>query len=134
VDTKKKELVGNFKNPGTCWRKDARDVLDHDFPSDAAGRAIPFGIYDQGWNTGFVVVGTSHETAEVTVHALGVEIARTESACEPLLLPELLYWRDFAPINWCWGPVSAQVHHGSWRERLRGGNQKPNDLAGCKWR
>ena len=70
VDTKKKELVGNFKNPGTCWRKDTRDVLDHDFPSDAVGRAIPFGIYDQGWNTGFVVVRTSHETAEFATEAL----------------------------------------------------------------
>ncbi len=70
VDTKKKELVGNFKNTGTCWRKDAQDVLDHDFPSDAVGRAIPFGIYDQGWNTGFVVVGTSHETSEFAIEAL----------------------------------------------------------------
>jgi hypothetical protein len=70
VDTKKKELVGNFKNPGTCWRKGARDVLDHDFPSDALGRAIPFGIYDQAWNSGFVVVGTSHETAKFATEAL----------------------------------------------------------------
>jgi hypothetical protein len=70
VDTKKKELVGNFKNPGTCWRKEARDVSDHDYPSDADGRAIPFGIYDQGWNAGFVVVGTSHETAEFATEAL----------------------------------------------------------------
>jgi len=70
VDTKKKELVGNFKNPGVCWRREARDVLDHDFPSAALGRAIPFGIYDQGWNTGFVVVGTSHETAEFAIEAL----------------------------------------------------------------
>src|SRR5208337_3169644 len=44
VDTKKKELVGNFKNPGTCWRKDTRDVLDHDFPSNAIGRAIRLGF------------------------------------------------------------------------------------------
>lgn len=70
VDTKKKELVGNFKNPGTCWRKRSRDVLDHDFPSDAIGRAIPFGIYDQGRNRGFVMVGTSHETAEFAIRAL----------------------------------------------------------------
>jgi hypothetical protein len=70
VDTKKKELVGNFKNAGTCWRKEARAVLDHDFPSDALGRAIPFGIYDQGQNSGFVVVGTSHETAAFAVEAL----------------------------------------------------------------
>jgi DDE family transposase len=70
VDTKKKECVGNFKNPGRCWRRTARAVLDHDFPSDAVGRAIPFGMYDQGRNTGFVVVGTSHETADFAVAAL----------------------------------------------------------------
>ena len=46
VDTKKKELVGNFKNPGRCYRRAARAVLDHDFPSWAVGRAIPYGIYD----------------------------------------------------------------------------------------
>jgi Rhodopirellula transposase DDE domain len=70
VDAKKKELVGNFKNAGTCWRKGPRDVLDHDFPSAAIGRAIPFGIYDEGWDTGFVVVGTSHETSEFAIEAL----------------------------------------------------------------
>ena len=70
VDTKKKELVGNFKNAGACWRTDSRAVLDHDFPSDAVGRAIPYGIYDQGRNTGFVVVGTSHETAAFAVEAI----------------------------------------------------------------
>jgi hypothetical protein len=70
VDTKKKELVGNFKNPGTCWRKEARAVLDHDFPSDARGRAIPYGIYDQGRNSGFVVVGRSHETTEFAIGAI----------------------------------------------------------------
>jgi Rhodopirellula transposase DDE domain len=70
VDTKKKELVGEFKNPGACWRREARAVLDHDFPSAAVGRAIPFGIYDQGRDLGFVVVGTSHETAAFAVAAL----------------------------------------------------------------
>jgi Rhodopirellula transposase DDE domain len=70
VDTKKKELVGNFKNPGACWRKVCRDVLDHDFPSEAIGRAIPFGIYDEGRDRGFVVVGTSHETSEFAIEAL----------------------------------------------------------------
>jgi Rhodopirellula transposase DDE domain/HTH-like domain len=70
VDAKKKEWVGNFKNPGRCWRREGRAVLDHDFASDALGRAIPYGIYDQGRNTGFVVVGTSHETAEFAVEAL----------------------------------------------------------------
>src|SRR2546423_2570635 len=44
VDTKKKELVGNFKNPGRTWRRQPHDVLDHDFPSWALGHGIPYGI------------------------------------------------------------------------------------------
>ena len=67
VDTKKKEYVGNFKNPGRCWRRRSRQVLDHDFPSWAVGRAIPGGVYDIGYNDGYVVVGTSHETARFIV-------------------------------------------------------------------
>jgi hypothetical protein len=70
VDTKKKELVGNFKNSGVCWRQQPLEVLDHDFSSDALGRAIPFGIYDEGRNRGFVVVGTSHETPEFASSAV----------------------------------------------------------------
>lgn len=70
VDTKKKELVGNFKNPGRCWRRQWRDVLDHDFPSEALGRAIPYGIYDIGRNAGYVVIGTSHETPQFAVAAI----------------------------------------------------------------
>ncbi len=62
VDTKKKELVGNFKNPGRSYRRQARAVLDHDFPSWAVGRAIPYGVYDYAHNDGYVVVGTSRET------------------------------------------------------------------------
>jgi hypothetical protein len=67
VDTKKKELVGNFKNPGRRWRRRHRDVKDHDFPSKAVGRAIPYGIYDWRHNDGYVVVGTSHETGAFAV-------------------------------------------------------------------
>lgn len=70
VDTKKKELVGNFKNAGRCWRRRPQDVWDHDFPSGAIGRAIPFGIYDIGRNTGYVVVGTSRETPQFVTAAL----------------------------------------------------------------
>lgn len=62
--------MGLFKNPGRTWRKEPIDVLDHDFPSLAEGRAIPFGIYNQLWRTGFVVVGTSNETAEFAGAAL----------------------------------------------------------------
>lgn len=70
IDCKKKELLGNFKNPGTTWRRDAREVLDHDFPSWADGRAIPFGVYDIANNKGFVVVGVSRETPAFVVGAI----------------------------------------------------------------
>ena len=62
VDTKKKEWIGPFKNPGRTWRRAAREVLAHDFPSCAVGPAIPYGIYDVAHNDGLLVVGTSHET------------------------------------------------------------------------
>src|SRR5947209_19822675 len=71
VDVKKKEWVGNFKTPGRCWRKRPRQVLDHDYPSWASGLAIPMGIYDVGRNDGYVVVGTSHQTAAFITAAIG---------------------------------------------------------------
>lgn len=67
VETKKKQWVGEFKNPGRCWRKQARDVRDHDFPSWAVGRAIPYGIYDSAHNDDYVVIGTSQETPAFAV-------------------------------------------------------------------
>jgi hypothetical protein len=70
VDTKKKELIGPFKNPGRCWRRSSREVLDHDFPSWALGRGIPYGIYDVGRNAGYVVIGTAHETAAFAAAAI----------------------------------------------------------------
>jgi hypothetical protein len=64
VDTKKKELVGNFKNAGQEWQpQGAPELVDvHDFPDDAVGKAIPYGVYDVGANDGFVNVGTDHDT------------------------------------------------------------------------
>lgn len=70
VDTKKKELVGNFKNNGRSWRCEDRDVLDHDFPTLARGRAYPYGIYDETRNAGYVVIGTTHQTAAFAVRAI----------------------------------------------------------------
>jgi len=70
VDTKKKELVGNFKNPGRTWRQQPHDVLDHDFPSWAIGRGIPYGIYDEAHNDGYIVIGTSHDTPDFAVTAI----------------------------------------------------------------
>lgn len=70
VDCKKKELIGNFKNPGRTWRREARSVLSTDFPSDADGKAIPYGVYDMARNRGFIGVGVSHETAEFAVNVI----------------------------------------------------------------
>lgn len=70
VDTKKKELIGQFKNPGQTWRREAEKVNDHDFPSDASGRAAPYGVYDPERNEGHVCVTTSHDTADLAVDAI----------------------------------------------------------------
>jgi hypothetical protein len=70
VDTKKKELIGAFKNPGRTWRRKPLEVLETDFLHDAVGKAIPYGIYDLTRNAGYVVVGLSHETAAFVVAAI----------------------------------------------------------------
>jgi hypothetical protein len=64
VDTKKKELVGNFKNGGREWQPEGEpELVDvHDFPGDAVGKAIPYGVYDVASNDGFVSVGVDHDT------------------------------------------------------------------------
>jgi len=70
VDTKKKELIGNFKNQGRCWEKSPIPVYDHDFPSDALGKAIPYGIYDTQNNRGTIFLGTSHDTPAFAVDSV----------------------------------------------------------------
>jgi len=70
VDAKKRELVGLFKNPGRAWRKTPIDVGTYDFPSDADGVAIPYGIHDVTRGDGFVVVGTSHNTPAFAANAV----------------------------------------------------------------
>ena len=72
VDTKKKELVGQFTNPGRQWRPSGEPVqtLTHDFPSDSSGKAVPYGIYDLTTNTGWVNVGTDHDTAAFAVESI----------------------------------------------------------------
>ena len=70
VDTKKKELVGCFKNPGATWQREAIAVNDHDFRSMADGIAIPYGIYDTQANLGSVFVGTTYETPEFGVASI----------------------------------------------------------------
>jgi hypothetical protein len=72
VDTKKKELIGNYVNAGRQWRaaKEPRKVNGHDFPSPDVPRAYPYGIYDIGRNTGFVNVGTDHDTGAFAVASI----------------------------------------------------------------
>lgn len=73
VDTKKKELVGNFKNGGVEWQpKDTPELVDvHDFPHQAIGKAIPYGVYDVADNSGFVNVGTDHDTPVFAAASIG---------------------------------------------------------------
>lgn len=72
VDTKKKELIGNYDNAGQQWlpAKQPKQVQGHDFPSADVPRAYPYGIYDIGRNTGFVNVGTDHDTGAFAVASI----------------------------------------------------------------
>ena len=72
VDTKKKENIGNFASKGSEYRnkKDPRKVLDHDFPIEELGKISPYGVYNLNSNTGFVNVGTSHDTSEFAVESI----------------------------------------------------------------
>ena len=72
VDTKKKELVGNYENKGRQWRKSKspQKVNGHDFPGPSVPRAYPYGIYDLARNRGFVNVGTDHDTGAFAVASI----------------------------------------------------------------
>ena len=72
VDTKKKELVGNFKNNGREWRRNgaSEQVNVHDFIDPKLSRAVPYGVYDITNNVGWVSVGTDHDTATFAVNAI----------------------------------------------------------------
>jgi len=72
VDTKKKELIGNYDNAGRQWlpEKQPIKVLGHDFPTPEVPRAYPYGIYDFARNTGFVSVGTDHDTGAFAVASI----------------------------------------------------------------
>jgi hypothetical protein len=72
VDTKKKELIGNFRQNGRTWSKEAEEVNDYDFTSLAACRAVPYGIYDVTRNRGHVYVGTSGNTPDFAGDAISL--------------------------------------------------------------
>ena len=73
VDTKKKELVGDFKNAGREWQPKGQpeEVRSHDFEDKQLGKAIPYGVYDIGQNQGWVSVGMDHDTAQFAVQSIG---------------------------------------------------------------
>jgi hypothetical protein len=100
VDTKKKELIGNFKNGGRSWCQQAEAVNDHDFAHDALGKAIPYGIYDLRHHLGYVYVGTSADTPQFAVEM----IARWWQTNGQALFPgarKLLILADAGGSNGC---------------------------------
>jgi hypothetical protein len=70
ASTRKKELIGDFKNAGRTWREIAEPVLVHDWPQDAIGQAIPYGLYEVSANQGFVCVGDCFDTPRLAVEAI----------------------------------------------------------------
>jgi Rhodopirellula transposase DDE domain len=98
VDTKKRELIGNFKNPGKTWEQEPLRVRSHDFPSAAHGVAIPYGIYDLQAHRGSVFVGTSYDTPDFAVGSIE-KWWRYEGAKRYPKVPELLILADSGGSN-----------------------------------
>ena len=105
VDTKKRELIGNFKQAGGTWRRVALPVLEYDYPSHADGVAIPFGIYDLATNEGFVVIGLSHQTPAFAVAAIRrwwKRVGRVTYAGQQELLVEADCGNPNSHRSWRW--------------------------------
>jgi Rhodopirellula transposase DDE domain len=105
VDTKKRELIGNFRNTGGTWRRKALEVLEYDYPSYADGVAIPYGIYDLTANEGFIVIGISHQTPAFAIAAIRrwwnkIGTNRYKGQCE--LLIEADCGNPNAHDSWHW--------------------------------
>ena len=110
TDAKKKELIGEFKNAGQAWVREPIAVNVHDFPGDALGRAVPYGVYDLTHNRGFVCVGTSGDTPAFAADA----IAAWWQADGPTLWPnadQLLVLADAGGSNNC--------RARAWKERVQ---------------
>jgi hypothetical protein len=105
VDGKKKELIGQFRNPGRTLRKKAVDVLETDFPSDAKGKAIPYGIYDVHQNQGYMVIGVSHETSAFAISSIRswwLEIGRKKYTGSRQLMIQADSGGANANDSWLW--------------------------------
>jgi Rhodopirellula transposase DDE domain len=102
VDTKKKELIGDFKNVGREWRRrgEPEEVRVHDFLDKKLGKAIPYGVYDLTHNEGWVSVGIDHDTARFAAEALGRWWRKMGSKRYPKA-KELLITADGGGSNGC---------------------------------
>ena len=100
VDSKKREMVGNFKNNGSKWDLAPVEVNDHDFLSDATGVALPFGVYDVSANRGAVIVGVSHDTPAFAVHSIA-QWWQLEGAARYRNSRQLLILADGGGSNGC---------------------------------
>lgn len=113
VDSKKRELIGNFKNAGAKWDRSPVRVNDHDFRSDASGVGISYGIYDPPHNRGTVCVGISHDTPAFAAHSIATWWKR-EGARRYGRAPKLLVLADSGGSNscssWAWKTeIQAQL-------------------------
>jgi len=111
VDTKKKELVGNFMNAGAAWVIEPTAVNVHDFPGDALGRAVPYGVYDLTNNRGLIYLGTSGDTPAFATDAIAAWWQTDGQATYSAATRELLLLADAGGSNGC--RVRA------WKERLQ---------------
>ncbi len=109
VDSKKKELVGDFKNAGQAWVREPTAVNVHDFPGDALGRAVPYGVYDLSHNRGLIYLGTSGDTPAFAADAIAAWWQTDGQATWPNRR-ELLLLADGGGSNSC--------RTRAWEERL----------------
>jgi hypothetical protein len=100
VDSKKREMIGNFKNSGAKWDRSPVPVNDHDFLSDASGVGISYGIYDTPTNRGTVCVGISHDTPAFAAHSIATWWKR-EGSRRHGRAPKLLVLADSGGSNSC---------------------------------
>ena len=113
VDSKKRELIGNFKNSGAKWDRSPVRVNDHDFRTDASGVGISYGIYDTPNNRGTVCVGISHDTPAFAAHSIATWWKR-EGSRRHGDAPKLLVLADSGGSNdcrsWAWKTeIQAQL-------------------------
>src|SRR6516162_5524426 len=113
VDSKKREMIGNFKNGGAQWDRSPVLVNDHDFRSDASGVGISYGIYEPPRNHGTVCVGVSHDTPAFAAHSIATWWKRQGARCYGRT-PKLLVLADsggsYSCTSWLWKiELQAQV-------------------------